>query len=988
MNIPFFSYPETALRTLARPSTVFYTLAWLMVLLVLGTVSQRYVGLYAAQETFFYSWVLWLGPLPLPGGLPPLIILTLGLIAKLAVATTWNKAQSGIIVTHIGALLLMLGAIITFVQAQDGQITLFEGDQAGYFTAYHDRELVVEDAGTFAVLARYPWKDLRAGHVFKIDDLNVHLEILKICRNCSFIDRTQNKEIPPPDDLKGRARNFDIAPTQSEKEDEVNRSALLFRLSDTHTDKDGIHLTADFIDQSPWFTMNGKTFNIALRKKRYPLPFTVKLHDFKKTVHPGTNTAKSYTSEVIIHDQGGSWAATIRMNEPLRYRGYTFYQSSFLQDGAREGSVLAVVQNTGRIFPYLASFVMACGLLIHILRRRLYRSGISILLLAFLSFMSAPVQAATKLSLSHFAQLPVLDQGRIKPIDTFARSWLEIFSGRGHVQDLQATQWLAELIFTPDIAHDRPVFRIQNGVVRDALGIGTIKDYRYSLNTLLPRIEATQTTWQPLLQADRNKLSLPQKQLLELIENIDSYIEISRSLSVVRPVFNWPGHALDFSISSTHQGNITYLDLFLNQAALKKSVEKLARKAAHENPNRKMAPEEVTLLNIVAQMQETDSHRALLIFRVIPDISNGVWQTPWAAISSPDNRNYLFTWKDLTHAYIKNDQAKFDQNVQKLASLTKEAVPKTSLSAEYLFNQAQLFPISLGLYTAALVLSCLALTFSDHRRLYQFSNLTFVMALLLHLAGLLFRIYLTGRPPVTNLYDSIIFVGLVSTFCAFLFERFTRDGLYLTLGAFAGVALQSIGLKFDTEGDTMRVLMAVLDTNFWLSTHVTMITVGYGFSILTGLLGHSALLVQYFLSSQPERSRQIEKKTLSMAIIALFFTATGTILGGIWADQSWGRFWGWDPKENGALLIVLWIVWALHGQYSRHLHGPILTAVLAALTIIVACAWFGVNLLGVGLHSYGFTESAMAGFAAFCVIDAVLISGLVACIYLKGYRHA
>ena len=119
-----------------------------------------------------------------------------------------------------------------------------------------------------------------------------------------------------------------------------------------------------------------------------------------------------------------------------------------------------------------------------------------------------------------------------------------------------------------------------------------------------------------------------------------------------------------------------------------------------------------------------------------------------------------------------------------------------------------------------------------------------------------------------------------------------------------------------------------------------------------------------------------------LAILSLLFTAVGTILGGIWADQSWGRFWGWDPKENGALLIVLWLIWLLHGQVGAQLSRAMFVAGLAALSMVVAMAWFGVNLLSTGLHSYGFISGVAGGLFAFCAADSALIAWL----YYKGNK--
>jgi len=171
------------------------------------------------------------------------------------------------------------------------------------------------------------------------------------------------------------------------------------------------------------------------------------------------------------------------------------------------------------------------------------------------------------------------------------------------------------------------------------------------------------------------------------------------------------------------------------------------------------------------------------------------------------------------------------------------------------------------------------------------------------------------------------------------------------------------------DGDEFPLLDAVLNTNFWLATHVICITIGYGWCVLVSLIAHLELWRKKSLVSAAQRQQFV--------ITALIFTIVGTLLGGVWADQSWGRFWGWDPKENGALLIVLWVIWLIHGNMSGHIQSTYYLAGLAFLSVIVALSWFGVNLLSVGLHSYGFIEGIALGLFMFCFLETVIIAGLV-----------
>jgi ABC-type transport system involved in cytochrome c biogenesis permease subunit len=186
-------------------------------------------------------------------------------------------------------------------------------------------------------------------------------------------------------------------------------------------------------------------------------------------------------------------------------------------------------------------------------------------------------------------------------------------------------------------------------------------------------------------------------------------------------------------------------------------------------------------------------------------------------------------------------------------------------------------------------------------------------------------------------------------------------------------------------GDTMHVLQAVLDTQFWLSTHVITVTLGYGATFLAGMLGTCAIIHRIWSGwrdpgrpDAADRSRRVQDRlyrmTYGVVCFAIFFSFIGTVLGGLWADDSWGRFWGWDPKENGALMIVLWNAAALHARWDRWI-GPRGFALFAiGGNIITAWSWFGTNQLGIGLHSYGFTSGVLMLLAGYVLSQILLIA--------------
>ena len=166
----------------------------------------------------------------------------------------------------------------------------------------------------------------------------------------------------------------------------------------------------------------------------------------------------------------------------------------------------------------------------------------------------------------------------------------------------------------------------------------------------------------------------------------------------------------------------------------------------------------------------------------------------------------------------------------------------------------------------------------------------------------------------------------------------------------------------------------MLDTNFWLATHVTTVTMGYAAGLLAATTSLVWLAGRVLGIARQDRAgyASITRMTYGVTCFGLLFATVGTILGGVWANYSWGRFWGWDPKENGALMIVLWQLLILHsrlGGYVKHFGLHVLSLIGGG---VVAFSWWGVNLLGVGLHSYGFTTGVgqilRAAYISICLL--------------------
>jgi hypothetical protein len=346
----------------SRPVVLNYTLPLVMIYLVIGTVAQKYIGLFEATKIFFSSYILWIGFLPLPG-LPVLLgLIFINLVFKLVFKSPWTTKNLGVILTHIGVMLLLLGGVFTALFSEEGYVDLAQGDKKSYVSDYHIRQFVVldnQDREIFAI----NHSDLKQHNVIPLANLNLELKIKEHCQNCKIEKRSESD-----DTHKGMAQFMRLDRGKLDREDEKNMAGVTFSIKGS--DNKGTYLTLENVPKLPEITIDGREYRFALRRQQRQLPFTVELLNFKKEMYPGTDLAKSYSSRVRIIDRDMAWESLISMNEPLRYKGYTLYQSSFIQTPQGDMTVLAVVKNAGRVFPYISGLALSLGILIHLFVRR------------------------------------------------------------------------------------------------------------------------------------------------------------------------------------------------------------------------------------------------------------------------------------------------------------------------------------------------------------------------------------------------------------------------------------------------------------------------------------------------------------------------------------------------------------------------------------------------------------------------------------------
>jgi ABC-type transport system involved in cytochrome c biogenesis permease subunit len=238
--------------------------------------------------------------------------------------------------------------------------------------------------------------------------------------------------------------------------------------------------------------------------------------------------------------------------------------------------------------------------------------------------------------------------------------------------------------------------------------------------------------------------------------------------------------------------------------------------------------------------------------------------------------------------------------------------------------------------------------------------------------------YLQGRPPVTNLYSSAIFIGWGCVLVCLILEAIFWRGIAMVVAGALGALTMMIAHFLSEGGDTMEMLQAVLDTNFWLATHVTIVTFGYVATLVAGAI--AAIYLGLGIATQKvdaKLNKEFGQMIYGVVCFATLLSFFGTVLGGIWADYSWGRFWGWDAKENGAVMVVIWNTLILHARWAGLVKLRGVATLAIGGCVITVWSWFGTNQLGAGLHSYGFsTELAERCMIAWIVLGALMLISL------------
>lgn len=551
--------------------------------------------------------------------------------------------------------------------------------------------------------------------------------------------------------------------------------------------------------------------------------------------------------------------------------------------------------------------------------------------------------------LRQFALVPVQQNGRIMPFDTWARTKLMVLS---HYQEA-----LLEIRDRND-----KIVRNENGAAK----VKWVPATEWGLESMVRRVK------------ERAGIQVPEYRSFR-VDNEDLVKFIGRER---RPESGYLFRG-DEIIEEVAEGQV---------GKFEGEVRRIRRMLA-ENPDKNAEPTELRDRKVLELAQALGVYielGSLLNPNMAPPWVKGrgdsVADLPWMNLATmldkiengeqPTTQQEKLYKTVLLYARAKDDKSVEDFN-QALDAYLKSVEAQSpeimrNCRLEVFFNTFAPYKQCTILFVGVLVLSALSWVVWPVPMRRAAMGLA-GLAMVVYTGALVARILISGYAPVTNLYSSAIFIGWGCALLCLVMEPLLRNGICLATGSATAIASLIIAHNL-LDGDSMGKVVAVLNSNFWLSTHVICITLGYTATFVAGFMGIGYVGLGMFTPVLRRDHVLFSKMIYGVVCFAMFLSFVGTVLGGIWADQSWGRFWGWDPKENGALLIVIWNAVILHARWGGMVKSRGVALLAIAGNIVTAWSWFGTNLLGVGLHNYGFMQGAMYCLIGFVVSQLAIIA--------------
>jgi ABC-type transport system involved in cytochrome c biogenesis permease subunit len=991
-------------------------------LLLLPVLGLAGVAIYFWHHNPLLSWMI--------------ASIVLGVVFVLALAALHGK-RTGVILIHLGLILLLAGEGVTSGMARESQMTIDEGSYNHYSQDIRTPEIAIvqpsadpkgKDKHT-VVAARL----LKPGNTISDGDLPFNIKVDAFFKNSNPVHPTSAPTNPVITDPDGTKWTVVSKPEVGGAEEGSDHPSTLV----TVTTKDGQSLgryALTALSDSPEKVSlpDGRSYDLYLRFKRIYHPYTITLHDFVHDKYTGTKVARDFASHVTFEDptHGVKLEKRIWMNNPMRYRGETIFQSSFKPGDMT--TVLQIVKNPGAAFPYVAIIIATVGLILHfgialasfLLRKQVTARELvtGLVILTLVALLSVPAYLFLGLFWTW-----MLVGGAVM----FVLVWMLAYhvatrpvtppalpgGGSGSRKAKPAT---TKRELPPENRFTKATFLFPAAVTA-LFGIMALRhalpgDYKsergFDLDTFARLPVSFDGRIQPLDSLARNTVKVLSGKDTAIRLDPDRDADGEKEETRV-PAIQWfldAAYDRDMAMDRYKVFRVDHFDvkdlaglpykqkLFTIGQIVEKDPGRLQQtihaamqvEPKQRNLNQSKLAELGNKINLYQRMQSLPG-----IHAVAPlDASQKDWITLSDAAMAYQQTGQahpsLNAFASLQRAYQQKDAGEFNRQVAAYARQLDSKLPDATAHTafETWYNRFDPTFVAYIVYIAAFLLA-LASWVGWSEPLRRGAFWLVALGLVVHTVAIIGRIYISGRPPVTNLANSAVFIGFAAAVFGLALEVVFRRGIGAACGGLIGfvtlLIYHELALR---DGDTFKVLVAVLDTNIWLATHVIIISLGYAATFLAGLLGIVYITRGLFTTALvPDERKALTRMIYGITCFAILFSFVGTILGGIWADQSWGRFWGWDPKENGAVMIVLANALVLHARWGGLVRERGIANLAIVGNIITAWSWFGTNMLGVGLHSYGFMDSALMWLLIFVFTQIALIGmGLIPTQYWKSFQ--
>ena len=599
---------------------------------------------------------------------------------------------------------------------------------------------------------------------------------------------------------------------------------------------------------------------------------------------------------------------------------------------------------------------------------------------------------------------PVQDGGRVKPFYTWAKYALMRMNDRSSCktpddESRDPIEWALDVMFHPEVAKHYECFLVETDEVLFAIELDLEaqrkitpkkKRDRYSYAQLAPALPKLYTLGQDYAHKDQKARTPVEGGVVSLFHSIREFEALQTYLDFARREFPVPEEL------RKHFGGAE--KVAFHQIVERAPAIVMNRGEAHQHGKpdvgtaflQNSAKSAGFLLSLFGPtVQQKDMIDKAQSNGMLRELHAEEWLAPlgllrraFRAPTLPVAPSHVAMVQDLeAMVAAKDDPQAFEKAAQRFqrqsADLTRALGLHEKVEMEVTYHRLAFFHWAFGFFFVGFIMVAVSWLWPN-RWLVRGAFAVTAGAALYASIGITWRCILRDRPPVTSLYETVLFIATSAVIAMLIVELLNRKRIALAVAPVLGALgmMLAFGYEATTKQDTVVKLQAVLDTNFWLLLHVICISIGYMGSLLTGALGHVYVLgkVTGLQKNNSEFYRNLSRMIYGTLAFGLIFSVTGTILGGVWANDSWGRFWGWDPKENGALLIVLWQLAIIHGRLGGYIKSWGVAMGCVFLTPIVAFSWWHVNHLGIGLHSYGFTHGVIQTLTIFYIIELVVLA--------------